>query len=74
MNGTIFSVTRAMDLMPPMMTGADDQRHDDAEEPALVGKPALLHVPPVTLTNCTNAWFDWNMLPMPSAPRQMPMA
>ena len=60
MNGTIFSVTLAIDLMPPTIT---------RKTTAAITKPVTTPgKSPTMLTICACAWLAWNMLPPPSAP------
>ena len=49
MNGTIFSVTRAIDLIPPMITEKTTAAMNQADQPAVDRRVA----PPATLFNCT---------------------
>ena len=73
MKGTIFSVTRAMLRIPPTITRPT--RH--AKIPPIsqpLSASTLCSGPPVTVTSCTKAWFDWNMLPMPRQPMTIPAA
>jgi len=72
MKGTSFSVTRAMDLMPPMMTiptATAKQRPMSQLSPAIG-----LSAPPVTAWIWAVAWLAWNMLPPPSAPPMQKIA
>ena len=72
MNGTIFSVTLAMLLMPPMITAPTAAAKSRPRIQVL--RPRKLSSPPTWLTICAVAWLDWNMLPPPTAPPIMQMA
>ena len=66
MIGTIFSVTRAMDLMPPTMTApTSTAKTIPTTQVFCPRKPSS---PPLTLTIWAVAWLDWNMLPPPTEP------
>src|SRR5919106_5504127 len=72
MNGTTFSVTRAIDLMPPMITTPTiTATTSPNSQPLSAMKPAS---PPVMLTICWNDWLAWNMLPPPSEPAMQQIA
>ncbi len=66
MKGTMWDATRAMHRMPPMMTKPTATAIRMPNSQPLSAKK--LSWPPVMTTNCTKAWFDWNMLPMPRQP------
>ncbi|MCY1377941.1 hypothetical protein D9M69_655400 [compost metagenome] len=72
MKGTSFSVTRAMDLMPPMMTRPTDTATISPNSQPLPAKKLVS--PPVTPTICWKLWLAWNMLPPPMAPPTQQMA
>ena len=66
MKGTIFSVTLAIDLMPPTITR---KTMVASSSPVIQPLPLRkLDSPPVMLTSCAWAWLAWNMLPPPKEP------
>ena len=65
MKGTIFSVTLAIDLMPPRMTMPTARAK---AMPMAHVRPVLPSLP-VTARIWAVAWLAWNMLPPPSEPR-----
>ena len=60
MNGTTFSVTCAMDLIPPTMTA-----NTTTAKTTPVIQPGKSPTMPEI---CACAWLAWNMFPPPNAP------